>query len=105
MKDRIPDIVVAKKLVKLQQSALSRGLEFDLKFHTVRRLLEKKTCTFTKIPFEESGPLARSIDRIDSAKGYIEGNVVACTVEINGKKANLSIKEIQQIYSVIKNRK
>jgi hypothetical protein len=61
-------------------------------------LLLQKKCFYTGLPFEETGDNSRSIDRIDSAKGYIEGNVVACTVGINGKKSNLSISEIEQIY-------
>jgi hypothetical protein len=35
---------------------------------------------------------------MDSSKGYIEGNVVACTVDINQKKDNLSLEEIACLY-------
>lgn len=41
-----------------------------------------------------TGLNARSIDRVDSSLGYIEGNVVACTTDINSKKTNLSVEEI-----------
>ena len=61
-------------------------------------MLEYKTCYYTNKIFTEDGPNARSFDRIDSDKGYIEGNVVACTIDINGKKSNLSFEEISCIY-------
>ena len=48
--------------------------------------------------------MSRSFDRIDSAKGYVEGNVVACTVDINGKKSNLSLEEIECLYVKLVNR-
>lgn len=90
---KISDHVVCKKLVQLRQSALSRGIEFDLCFSTVKRLLTHKKCFYTGVLFS-TGDKARSIDRLDPGMGYVEGNVVACTVDINSKKANLTIKEI-----------
>ena len=96
------DLIVAKKLLQLKQSADSRNIEFDLSFYTVRRLLSAKKCYYTGLIFEETGPHARSIDRVDSSLGYLEGNVVACTVDINTKKANISVEEIHQISRKIK---
>jgi hypothetical protein len=94
----ISDIEVAKKLINIYQSAQDRKLQFNLSFEYVRRMLEYKTCYYTNKIFTEDGPNARSFDRIDSDKGYIEGNVVACTIDINGKKSNLSFEEISCIY-------
>lgn len=97
-KETITDVEVAKKLINIFQSSQDRKLEFNLSFDYVKKLLEYKTCYYTNIPFTEDGPFARSFDRIDSDKGYIEGNVVACTIDINGKKANLSFDEIACLY-------
>ena len=94
----ISDVEVAKKLINIYQSAQDRKLQFNLSFEYVRRMLEYKTCYYTNKIFTEDGPNARSFDRIDSDKGYIEGNVVACTIDINGKKSNLSFEEISCIY-------
>lgn len=94
---KIPDIEVAKKMINLQQSATSRGFEFDLSFDTVKYLMTRTNCYYTGIEFEEDGKLSLSIDRVDTKRGYIEGNVVACTQDINGKKANLSLEEIQSL--------
>jgi hypothetical protein len=92
------DLEVSKKLMRLYHSASSRGLEFNLTIRTVRKLLNRKRCFYTNRPFEESGIYAMSVDRVDNEFGYVEGNVVACTVDINSKKANLTTKEIEQIF-------
>lgn len=98
---KILDIEVAKKMINLQQSATSRNLEFDLTFNTVKFLMEQTTCYYTGIKFEPEGKLAFSVDRVDPKLGYIEGNVVACTVDINSKKANLTIDEIFSLHKTI----
>jgi hypothetical protein len=94
----ISDVEVAKKLVNIHSSAQSRNLEFNLTFECVKKLLEYTTCYYTNVPFTEEGANARSFDRVDNEKGYVVGNVVACTVDINGKKNNLSIDEIVCLY-------
>lgn len=97
----LSDVEVAKKLLNIYQSAMDRKLEFNLSFESVKTLLKFQTCYYTGRKFEQEGPYSRSIDRIDSSKGYIEGNVVSCTVDINGKKSNLSDEEIELLYTKI----
>jgi hypothetical protein len=94
----VTDLEVAKKLINIHQSAMDRKIEFNLSFEYVKKMLEYKTCYYTNVPFTDDGPNARSFDRIDSDKGYVEGNVVACTVDINGKKSNLTFDEISCLY-------
>ena len=94
----ITDLEVARKMLKIFQSAQDRKLEFDLSFQTVKQLLSYPSCYYTGKHFEEEGMMARSFDRIDSDKGYVEGNVVACTVDINSKKSNLTFEEIETLY-------
>ena len=96
--DSLKDLEVAKKMLKIFQSANDRGLEYDLSFKTVKRLMNYKKCYYTGKEFREDGLYARSFDRVDSNKGYVEGNVVACTVDINQKKSNLSNEEITILY-------
>lgn len=91
---KITDYIICKKLVQLKQSAESRKIEFNLSFKTVKKLLLQKTCFYTGKPMTTTGPSARSIDRVDSSKGYFDDNVVACTTDINSKKTNLSVDEI-----------
>ena len=104
-KPSISDIEVAKKLINIYQSAQDRKLQFNLSFEYVKKMLEYKTCYYTGKTFTEDGPHARSFDRVDSDKGYIEGNVVACTIEINGKKSNLSFDEISCLYHKLASKK
>lgn len=96
--DEITDLEVARKMLKIYQSAQDRKLDFDLGFESVKKLLSYPTCYYTGRRFEEEGSFSRSFDRVDSSKGYVEGNVVACTVDINGKKSNLSVEEIECLY-------
>lgn len=100
----LTDYIVAKKLIQLKQSADSRGIEFDLSFVTVRKLMNAKVCFYTRKKFGEDLD-ARSIDRVDSSIGYVDGNVVACTVDINRKKANLTHDEILLLSTRIQQRR
>jgi hypothetical protein len=98
-KEDVSDLEIAKKMLKIYQSAQDRKLKFDLSFESVKKLLSYQTCYYTNKPFESDGVFARSFDRIDSSEGYVENNVVACTVDINGKKSNLSFDEIECLYN------
>jgi hypothetical protein len=68
-------------------------------------MMEQKKCFYTGRQFEAKGDFSLSIDRIDNKLGYIEGNVVACTVEINRKKTDITLEEIEMIYIAIKKSK
>jgi hypothetical protein len=92
------DLEVAKKMLKIYQSAIDRKLDFNLSFDTVKKLMAYKTCFYTGREFESDGPYAMSFDRVDSSKGYIEGNLVSCTIDINSKKSNLTYEEIEMLY-------
>lgn len=98
-REDVSDLEIAKKMLKIYQSAQDRKLKFDLSFESVKKLLSYHTCYYTNKPFEADGVFARSFDRIDSSQGYVENNVVACTVDINGKKSNLSFDEIECLYN------
>jgi hypothetical protein len=88
------DIDVAKKLIHYENSANSRKLEFNLSFKTMKKIMNTKKCFFTGVPFTPTGIHQMSVDRVDASKGYIEGNVVPCTIDINNKKTNLTVAEI-----------
>ena len=98
---KVSDLTVAHKLCSLSDSAKSRGIEFDLSFRTLKILLEKETCYYTGVTFQETGELARSIDRKDNDQGYVDHNVVACTVAFNSKKKDLSLEDIDILYNKV----
>lgn len=78
--------VILSKRLQLCRSARSRNLEFSLSDEDVRTLLERKTCYYTGARFSKSEDYKKTVDRIDSSKGYIPGNVVACTNGANQLK-------------------
>jgi hypothetical protein len=104
-KGPLTDLEVAKKMLNLKQSADSRNIKFDLSFVTLKELMEQKKCFYTGRVLEPKGDFSLSIDRIDNKLGYIEGNVVACTVDINRKKTDITIDEIELIYKAIQKAK
>lgn len=79
------EVRVAKKYTQLLESANNRKLPFNLSLSDVRKLLSRKTCFYTGVKFDDKNN-TRSIDRIDCNKGYVKGNVVACTLEVNNMK-------------------
>lgn len=87
------DKKVAYKYIQLERSARKRGKEFDLSLVDVRNLLRRKMCYYTNVAFETTGPNQRTIDRLDSSKGYVKGNVVACTFLVNQAKNQLLERE------------
>lgn len=101
------DIVVAKKMLSIEQSAKSRGLDFDLDFYEVKRLLLAKRCYYTGVILNDDtgSPNKLSFDRIDNSKGYVHGNVVACAEKFNQLKANLYVKDIVLLYKGLKRKK
>jgi hypothetical protein len=107
MRDMDFENKVLRKWLNLRQSAYKRGLEFDLTLGEVKRLMLRKTCFFLKskiyvIPpngAEEEDSL--TIDRVDSTKGYVKGNVVACSSRINQAKSDLSLKELKTLVEVM----
>lgn len=87
------DKKVAYKYIQLERSARKRGKEFDLSLVDVRNLLRRKSCYYTNVAFETYGLNRRTIDRLDSSKGYVKGNVVACTFLANQAKNQLLERE------------
>lgn len=83
-------IAIAQKYKNLVQSAKSRNKEFNLTFNDVKKLIERKTCYYTKVKFNNNDPrYVRTIDRKNASLGYVRGNVVACTKQANYLKENI----------------
>lgn len=78
---------ISSKKSSLKTSARKRNLEFNLSDDDIRILLERKTCYYTGSRFSsENRKYSKTIDRIDNSKGYVTGNVVACTHGANSLK-------------------
>lgn len=92
------DYEVANKFISLVSNASTRGKEFNLSLADVKRLLTKKRCEYTGIELTKAtstppNPTDRTIDRLDSSLGYVQGNVFAVSHHANSLKNVLFEKE------------
>jgi len=93
MTDLYQDRYAAKKYLKKMDDASNRKLEFGLSLFEFKKIVSRKTCFYTGIVMER--PIGENssnwndltLDRVDNSKGYVSGNVVACTRAANNLKA------------------
>ena len=82
-------------------SAYKRKLEFNLSKEYIKTILEEQNykCFYTGEKFIDGKDIFTqpSIDRIDSNKGYIKGNIVICTVIANTVKQELTINNLYNL--------
>lgn len=96
MSDPQFDLYVADKLRRKADNARERGIAFEMTFQSMKNILSAKRCFYTGLPLtrtrHSSFPIRASdltIDRIDASKGYVKGNVVACSHAANQLKAQV----------------
>lgn len=105
---------------RVQASARGRNIEFNLSKEFLYKLYEKQkgACYYTGkrmnltiysgiMPNRENIDKFKdylTIDRLNSSKGYVEGNVVLCTLKVNTAKGSLSYDEFVQICNFVKQR-
>jgi hypothetical protein len=77
-------------LKRAETNARERKLEFNL---TLEDIIIPDKCPFFNVPFDDKR-YSLSIDRIDSNKGYIKGNVQIISYIANKMKNDASIKEL-----------
>jgi hypothetical protein len=88
------DTVVAGKYTTKVQNAAKRGIHFNISLSMYRTLFMRKKCAYTGIPLtlrrDDNNNLPKNyatLERIDSKKGYVAGNVVVISHEANSVKA------------------
>lgn len=85
-----------RRLTSIKNSSHRRGLDFSLTFDGCWKKLEeqKLNCFYSDQPlqFVSNSPMMLSVDRINSAKGYILENIVFCGHIFNLMKHVSSIK-------------
>jgi len=90
--NRYNDIYAAKKYLNKISNAKQREIDFDLSINEYKKIVSRKKCFYTGVvmtkPIGEGSKLWSdlTVDRIDNNKGYIRGNVVACTRAANQLK-------------------
>lgn len=102
-KDKPEDIKVAIKLNYIFERAIKDQKEFSLSFKRLKFLTRLTKCQITGIEFVNTvnHPYSLSIDRLDNNIGYTDENSIACIKDINNKKSNLSIQDIEDIYNLV----
>jgi hypothetical protein len=93
---------------KFKASAETRGIEWDLSMDYVANLMEQQSskCALTgwSIEFPESGHPQKalaSIDRVDSSKGYLEGNVQLVTRHVNMMKQQYTQEQFIEVCKAV----
>jgi hypothetical protein len=97
-KKREFDAQVARKYAAKYADANARNIQFDLSFSDMKRLLKQKTCFYTGVELSEDvGGNKFTLDRIDSAKGYVKGNVWIVSHRANRIKGDATSGELIKI--------
>lgn len=95
MSDLEFDLYLTNKYHRLKNSAHKREVEFNLPLTSLKNMLKASKCHYTgkkikiyhHLTSGDTIPLdALTIDRIDNKKGYVKGNVVACSEWANRLK-------------------
>lgn len=92
---------MARKLLNNSRKSYSTRqniIGYNLTKEYIQELLERQEykCYYTGVPLKIGNKLTNpTIDRIDSSKGYIIGNIVICTEIANIMKNDLSISEMK----------
>lgn len=88
--DEGSDEHIARKFIRLKENASHRGLEFNLSLEDVRDLMRTTHCGYSGVAFDNtSTPSKRTVDRVNCKRGYVKGNVLACTFAMNCYKNEL----------------
>ena len=83
---RTSDLDLAGLYIHKEKDAKRRGIEFSLSLSDLRKIVSRKTCFYTGSVLTEEGNNRPSLERLDNTKGYVKGNVVRCSKEINAIK-------------------
>lgn len=96
---------VARKWLALKESAEARGIEFSLSLQSLANIYRAKKCYYTGAPIVRGyvTPIDKrlTIDRKDASKGYVKGNVVACSHVFNQRKGALTEEDIKILYKKV----
>ncbi len=88
---------------KIYQRAKSRAKRKNRDFSIeITDILIPDLCPVFGVPLVEDTEYAPSIDRIDSSKGYIKGNIQIISKRANLLKNNASVEELEKILLYLK---
>ena len=98
----IKDKNVCQRYLSTIESAQARNIKFELSLTAYKNLLRRKYCPYTGEKLTVTGNKPNiSIDRINNSKGYIPGNVIACSKYANSKKSDMSPEMIMNMAKIL----
>lgn len=100
--NKIESNIISRLITRINSSAKTRGLENNLTPEYLEELLNKQNYKdyYTGLPVNEND---WSVDRIDSDKGYIQGNIALTHKMINIMKNEQTIEEFKKNITVLYN--
>lgn len=84
-----------KQFNNKKSDAFKKGIEFKLSYEQYKKIWMGETCFYTDKELTQEN---KSIDRVDSTKGYTVENSVLCDKDLNVSKGNLSKEQIDALY-------
>lgn len=86
---------------QIKKGASERAIDFKIQPEYILELMnnQNNSCYYSNVPIKIG--VSASIDRIDSDKGYIEGNLVMCHKSINFMKQDKSFSSFIKICNII----
>ena len=89
-----------RRFSHIKRTAKIRKMPFNMSFKQFYMLILPNVCYYCKGKLTGTGG---GLDRLDSYKGYVKGNVVACCLECNVVKSNLlTDKEMLEVTKLLK---
>lgn len=88
--------------------SIKRNHEFNIDIQYMYDMWDKQhgLCYYSKIPmtktFNQKSPYQMSIDRTNSSKGYIKGNICLCCLSMNFAKNSFSEEELMKFINDLK---
>jgi len=84
---------------RCKSRSMLKGIEFNIELDDI---LIPDVCPVLKLPFDTSNDYCPSIDRIDSTKGYVKGNIQVISNKANRMKSNASNAELHLFAAWVK---
>ena len=84
---------------RAKRRAKERSQEFNIQIEDIQIPSE---CPVFKTPFVENTPYSASLDRIDSSKGYVLGNIQVISTRANILKNDATLKELEQLVAFMR---
>ncbi len=100
--------VINKKLHPARIKCQKRGMTFKIDQKFILDLFKKQDgkCFYTgeTLSYKPNTENFFSIDRLDSSKGYIDGNIVLCVSDVNYMKTDLELDRFIKLCHLISNK-